>query len=317
LHEELQPAALHAALAHPPPSGHNTGVSGIRTHAAAALLNVSPNTLRSWERRYGFPRPHRSAGGHRQYALADVEALRGALAETQNISSAVAVARQRGEGPSSAARLAAALCAFDETRAARLLEESLALRSVERTIEEVLLDAVGQLMGEPQAGAEADFAWRHATGWLAAMARLSPPASRSESLLILETAAPYSLDALHTQALELMLRRAGLRAVCLSAAVDPVRLTRAVRAISPAALILAGQGTSLDAIARLVYSARNVVPSAEVLDFRCAVPDSGASAVLRLGSSPLQARELLLECLLGRVAGGPPALVRAAGTRPA
>ena len=32
-------------------------MSGIRTNAAAVMLGVSPNTLRSWERRYGFPPP--------------------------------------------------------------------------------------------------------------------------------------------------------------------------------------------------------------------------------------------------------------------
>ena len=44
-------------------------MNGIRTNAAAVMLGVSPNTLRSWERRYGFPQPQRSPGGHRQYAL--------------------------------------------------------------------------------------------------------------------------------------------------------------------------------------------------------------------------------------------------------
>lgn len=277
-------------------------MSGIRTHAAAALLNVSPNTLRSWERRYGFPRPHRSPGGHRQYTLADVESLRSALAETHNISSAITVASQRGEGPSSPARLAAAWSAFDETRANRLLEESLAVRSVERTVEEVLLPAVEQLAEENSGGAEAEYARRHATGWLAALARLTPAAARPEAVLLLEAAAPQSLDALHTQALELVLRRSGLRTICLSATVEPVRLGRALRAISPSALILAGRGCPLDLIARLVFSIRAAIPSVEVLDFRCAVPDSGASTVLRLGDSPLRARARLLECLDGRVA---------------
>ena len=80
-------------------------MSGIRTNAAAELLGVSPNTLRSWERRFGYPKPRRTAGGHRQYDLAELEALRRALLETHNISSAIEVARQRGEGPTSAARL--------------------------------------------------------------------------------------------------------------------------------------------------------------------------------------------------------------------
>src|ERR1017187_6575952 len=117
-------------------------MAGIRTNAAAVMLGISPNTLRSWERRDGFPQPHRSAGGHRQFALAQIEALRLTLAETHNVSSAISLARERGEGPSTPIRLAASYAAFDEETANRLLEESLGLRSVERTIEEVLLAAV-------------------------------------------------------------------------------------------------------------------------------------------------------------------------------
>ena len=102
-------------------------MNGIRTNAAAGMLGVSPNTLRSWERRYGFPRPRRTPGGHRQYALGEIESLRATLAETHNVSSAVALARQRGEGPSSGSRLATAFAAFDEDKANTLLEESLGL----------------------------------------------------------------------------------------------------------------------------------------------------------------------------------------------
>ena len=92
-------------------------MSGIRTNAAAELLGVSPNTLRSWERRFGYPKPRRTSGGHRQYDLTELEALRRALLETHNISSAIEVARQRGEGPTSAARLVEAFDRYDETLA--------------------------------------------------------------------------------------------------------------------------------------------------------------------------------------------------------
>src|SRR5205823_12307510 len=89
-------------------------MSGIRTNAAAVMLGVSPNTLRSWERRYGFPRPHRSPGGHRHYARPEVDSLRLTLAEPPNASSPTALARDRGEGPPPPARLPGPLGAFDE-----------------------------------------------------------------------------------------------------------------------------------------------------------------------------------------------------------
>ena len=41
----------------------------------AERTGVPPATLRSWESRYGFPRPVRLAGGHRRYAERDVSAV--------------------------------------------------------------------------------------------------------------------------------------------------------------------------------------------------------------------------------------------------
>lgn len=278
-------------------------MNGIRTNAAAVMLGVSPNTLRSWERRYGFPKPHRSAGGHRHYALAEIEALRLTLAETHNVSSAISLARERGEGPSTPSRLAAALSAFDEDGANRLLEDSLALRSVERTIEEVLLDAVGGMRDPATSTPEYEFAWRHAAGWLSAQRRLAPPATRSEGILIFDATAPCDLDALHAQALEVVLRRAGLRTLTLTPAVELTRLGRAVRALEPAAVILTGRRASLDMIGRLVYAVRSLIRGVTVFDYRGGVPETGASTVFRLGELPVAARTALLDRLVHQARG--------------
>src|SRR5256885_8368068 len=156
-------------------SGDGGDLSGIRTNAAAELLGVSPNTLRSWERRFGYPKPRRTQGGHRQYDLTELEALRRALLETHNISSAIEVARQRGEGPSSPSRLLDAIDHFDEAMADRILEESLAVRSVERTVEEVLLPAIEMASGRDGREAEIELALRWATGWLHASRRGGAP----------------------------------------------------------------------------------------------------------------------------------------------
>ena len=258
------------------------------------MLGVSPNTLRSWERRYGFPQPGRSAGGHRQYALNDIQALRATLAETHNVSSAIALARQRGEGPSSGRRLAAAFATFDEDKANWLLEESLALRSLERTVDEVLLDAVA---AHPVSTPEYEFGWRHASRWLSALGRLSPPATRAARVLVLDASLPLELDALYAQGLELMLRRAGVRTFTLSTRITPTRLARALPALAPKAVVIAGRSLSLDALGRLVYSVRAVARHAVIYDYRGAVPDTRASTVRRLGSAPLAACDILLERL--------------------
>jgi MerR family transcriptional regulator, light-induced transcriptional regulator len=272
-------------------------MTGIRTNAAAVMLGVSPNTLRSWERRYGFPRPERSSGGHRQYALSQIEALRLTLAETRNVSSAISLACERGDGPSTCARLTSAFAAFDEDQANRLLEDSLGLRSVERTIEELLLAAV-EAHCEPQRNsAEYEFGWRHATGWLSAQRRLAPPATRPEGILIFDASAPCDLDALHAQALEVLLRRVGLRTLSLTPAIECSRMGRALRALDPKAVVLTGRRVSLDSVGRLVYAVRSVVREVAVFDYRGAVPDTGASTVCRLGQTPVAARDLLLSRL--------------------
>jgi DNA-binding transcriptional MerR regulator len=272
----------------------NQVMAGIRTNAAAVMIGISPNTLRSWERRYGFPQPHRSAGGHRQYELSQIEALRLTLAETHNVSSAISLARERGGGPSTASRLVMAFAAFDEELANRLLEESLSLRSVERTIEEMLLTAVATGAGTECNSAEYEFGWRYATGWLSAQRRLAPPATRPHGVLIFDASAPCDLDAIYAQALEVVLRRTGLRTLSLTPSIETTRLGRALRALDPGAVVLTGRRVSLDSIGRLVYAVRSVAREATVFDYRGAVPDTGASTVCRLGQSPIAARDTLL-----------------------
>ncbi|MGI8713272.1 MAG: MerR family transcriptional regulator [Solirubrobacteraceae bacterium] len=283
-------------------------MNGIRTNAAAVMLGISPNTLRSWERRYGFPKPLRSAGGHRQYSLTEVEALRLTIAETHNVSSAISLARERGEGPSTPLRLAGAFAAFDEDAANRLLEESLGLRSVERTIEEVLLQAVTSQSEPDGTTAEYEFAWRYAVGWLSAQRRLAPPAARNEGVMIFDASAPGDLDSVNAQALEVMLRRSGLRTLCLTPSIELPRLGRALRALDPSAIVLTGRRVSLDSIGRLVYTVRSTVGDVSVFDYRGAVPDTGASTVFRLGDSPLAARTALLAKLDAPAKQATPAL---------
>ncbi len=48
----------------------------LKTSEAAAVLNVSPNTLRAWERRYGIIEPARGEGGQRGYSQDDLEVIR-------------------------------------------------------------------------------------------------------------------------------------------------------------------------------------------------------------------------------------------------
>ena len=95
-------------------------------------------------------------------------------------------------------------------------------------------------------------------------------------MLVFDASAPCDMDSLHAQALELCLRRRGLRTLTLTMALDPGRLSRALHALEPRAVVLTGRRASLDALGRLVYAARRIGgDEVTVYDFRGALPSSG------------------------------------------
>ena len=254
---------------------------GIRTNAAAEVLGVSPNTLRSWERRYGFPTPKRTPGNHRNYELVELQTLRDALAQTGNISSAIELARQRQSAPASSGGLLAALESFDEDAADRAVEESLALRPLERTVEELLLPSIDELSADPDREAELEFASRWAMGWLHSARRLASTASRPAGILLLDSSQGQEAEAVHAQALDLILRRAGFRVLMLSSELGEMRLERALRALDPTALVLCGPGADTAAAVQLVRKIREAGFDAPLFGFRAtgligdAVPSAG------------------------------------------
>ena len=44
--------------------------------AVSSLLGIPVPTIRSWERRYGFPVPARTQGKHRRYSVDEIDQLR-------------------------------------------------------------------------------------------------------------------------------------------------------------------------------------------------------------------------------------------------
>jgi DNA-binding transcriptional MerR regulator len=254
---------------------------GIRTNAAAEVLGVSPNTLRSWERRYGFPVPRRTPGNHRNYELVELQTLRDALAETGNISSAIELARQRQAAPASDGDLVAALESFDEVAADQAIEASLALRPLERTVEEMLLPAIDRLAADPDREAELEFAARWAMGWLHGARRLASPASRPAGILLLDSSRGDEAEAVHAQALDLALRRAGFRVLMLSDELGEERMERALGALDPTAIVLCGPGADTQSAVKLVRRIRETGLDAPLFGFRAsgligdAVPTAG------------------------------------------
>lgn len=242
--------------------------TGIRTNAAAEILGVSPNTLRSWERRFGFPKPERTPGNHRQYELVELQTLRDALAETGNISTAIELSRQRQSAPATNSGLQTALESFDEDSADRAMEESLALRPLERSIEELLLPTLDELSGSSEREAELEFACRWATGWLHGARRLAPSASRPAGILLLEASESVDVEAVHAQALDLALRRTGFRVLTLSSELEDERLGRAMEALEPTAIVLCGPHSGGENASKLLRRIRGLGVEAPLYAFR-------------------------------------------------
>ena len=155
----------------------------LKTSEAASYLNVSPNTLRAWERRFGYPTPMRTEGKHRLYTHGEIAALRDALKEGLSISSAVSRARENLTADTP--MLVGALTACELDRADAAMEAALALRSVERAVEEVLLPSLHEIADRHGDGsAPWAFAAGWATDWLVRARRMAPSPARPLTVLV-------------------------------------------------------------------------------------------------------------------------------------
>jgi len=238
----------------------------LKTSEAAALLNVSPNTLRAWERRFGYPRPMRSPGKHRLYTHGEVISLRDALDDGLSISSAISRAREAVRADTGV--LVNALSAYDLQRADQAMEAALALRSLERAVEEVMLPSLDELATKHGAdSAPWAFAATWAAEWMQRARRLTPPPVRKACVLIGDaTAGQSDPQAVVLRALELFTARAGARVVTL-----PVRgiggLTQVIAAHGPNAVVLAGDGADDDSVARWAWAVRSAAGSLPMMLF--------------------------------------------------
>jgi MerR family transcriptional regulator, light-induced transcriptional regulator len=230
----------------------------LKTGEAAALLNVTPNTLRTWERRFGYPKPHRVDGKHRLYAYAEVSALREALQQGLSISSAVSVVREAYGAEAHA--LVAALASFRADEADEAMEGSLALRSLERSVAEVLLPALGELRRRKGSSSAAwGFAANWGNEWLRRAHRMAPAAEPQTRLLIGDACdSDMEPSAAYTRALSLCCARKGMGVLTLPVCTYH-RLAEATAAFHPDLVIIAGSKASDDEVARWAYAVRAAV----------------------------------------------------------
>lgn len=269
----------------------------LKTSEAAELLNVSPNTLRAWERRFGFPRPHRSPGKQRLYSWAQIAALSDALAEGLSISSAVSVARDAHVAD--ARTLLNALASFRGDRADQAMESALALRSVESTLQDMLLPALESIRARQGVNsAPWAFAAAWSEDWLLRARRLAPRLTCCAALLIgdasappLDPARPYML------ALELCCLRSGVDVLALPICA-PSQLRDAVAALGPALVVICGSHATDDEVAHWAYQVRGSAGKLPLGLYHREIDSVNSRARARvLPPTPLEARSTLLAIL--------------------
>jgi DNA-binding transcriptional MerR regulator len=239
----------------------------LKTSEAATLLNVSPNTLRAWERRFGFPKPQRSPGKHRLFTHGEVAALRDALQEGLSISSAVSRAREGLAADSNS--LVGALVSFERERADAAIEAALALRSVERSVEEVLLPTLEEIARRNGTdSAPWAFAAHWGSDWLRRATRLAPPPIRPVTIVLGDASRDeLDPDAPYIRALELFCVRGGIKVLSLSAR-GVAGIGDAVAVHRPNLVVLAGGYLSDDTVARWAYAVRLAAGAMPVAVYR-------------------------------------------------
>lgn len=255
----------------------NSNPTGLTLTQLTELTGLSPELIRAWERRYGFPRPHRTSGGHRRYGPEEVETLhRAALLVRSGYRAREAVAHARRAGDpveptadavdQSAAALADALVAGEPARALSRMRATEMAIGFERALAERVLPAL-RLVGDGWESGRLSVAEEHtATGivisWLGSVR--TQVVAAGGPLAVLITTPSGENHAVPVWALELLLERRGVAALALGSDVPQESLARELHRRRPRALVLSlARPHTLPYVRRALEAARE----AEVMVF--------------------------------------------------
>jgi MerR family transcriptional regulator, light-induced transcriptional regulator len=162
-----------------------------------------------------------------------------------------------------------ALVSFERERADAAIEAALALRSVERSVEEVLLPTLDEIARKHTVeSAQWAFAAHWSADWLRRAQRLAPPPVRPVSIVVGDASRDeLDPDAPHIRALELFCIRTGVKVLSLSAR-GVTGIGEAVAAHRPNLVVLAGGYLTDDMVARWAYAIRLAAGALPVAVYR-------------------------------------------------
>jgi MerR family transcriptional regulator, light-induced transcriptional regulator len=231
---------------------------GVRIGELSRRVDVSEQLLRAWERRYGMPRPSRSAGGYRLYSAADerrVQQMKELLANGLSAAEAARVVLDEAHPrsadtvapdlPHEAETLRAALDGFDEPAAQATLDRLLTQLSPTTVMRDVLLPYLREL-GERWEQGTASVAQEHfasnvlrgrlaglALGWGAGM-----------GLRAVLACPPYELHDIPLMMFGIALHRLGWRVTFLGSSTPMAELRQTVEVTGPELIVLSAVESS-------------------------------------------------------------------------
>ena len=226
------------------------GSTQLQIAAVSSLLGIPVPTIRSWERRYGFPVPSRTQGKHRRYSMEDVDQLRKLRDEiTRGHSAREAVElvqrQASGGGPRHELldRFLQGAMRLDPAVLREVLTESAESIGVEATIHDVALPAMREMGSRWKAGV-CDTAHEHLSTeavrvWLARQSVMAPPAFRPFPLVL--ACGPKDLHTIGIEAFGVILTRRGWSVRSLGALVPVDSLVTAVRAAGARGAVITSQ----------------------------------------------------------------------------
>jgi methanogenic corrinoid protein MtbC1 len=230
-------------------STHEDG--GQRIAAVSVTLGVPAPTIRSWERRYGFPVPPRTDGKHRRYTSTEIDQLR-SLRDliTKGYPAAEAVAMLQGGnaaaaplGPDLRDAVVDAAIRLDADAVRATLDRAAERLGVESTVRDVLMSAMRGIGSAWQNGTcsieHEHVATEAVRAWLSKQASMAPPPFRSGPIVL--ACGPTDLHTVGIEAFSLVLARRGWAVRVLGAMTPPETLRAAARSLGAVATVVVSQ----------------------------------------------------------------------------
>ncbi len=217
----------------------------LKVKEVAALIGVPVPTIRSWEKRYGWPDPSRTQGGHRRYGPAEVEqlqALRDEISKGRSARRAVVLLQQLAlrRRHEYVDRIVRAAAAMDQEAVMHALAGVTATLSVEEAVEGVVIPALREIGRDWEQGrcsvAGEHLATGHMKQWLGALLERYRPQSPKGAILL--STGPADYHSLALEAFALLLARRNWNPVVLGAITPVASLLEAATTLEPRAVVV-------------------------------------------------------------------------------